>query len=124
MFVFATAIPFTEDALRNLKVGEKVQVSSGMGGSYTLSVKDIKDTGIEMNPHNSLPYDLTYKWPEAKEMFFLLMPSSEYGIYPKHVAIAKQAGHSTLDDIASAIATYTGETISLVKHYITNNTLL
>ena len=108
MIVPAESIAFTESGVRNLSPDDEVQVSSGMGGSYTLKVIELTSKTIKLTrkfsstPHwyENVEYDLS----EAQKELFLLMPNGEFQIQDTHIKIAIKAGYDTPKAIVEAVA--------------------
>lgn len=104
-----------------LKYGAKVYVPSGMGGSFTLCVKNVRRDGIQFSCKNDCPSylkNIFYTFDEVKENCYLLMPSMIYGLSQSHIDTAIAAGYRDKADILEAIADSTNSSISLIGSYL------
>jgi len=124
MFVTANNITFTRSGIQSLSKGDKVQISSGMGGSYTLHVVSNTNKEISLSGGLNLPSyfrDVSYTLDEALSELFLLMPKAIYGVNTRHVALAIKAGYTTQQGIIEVICKTADTYAYLVKDFLTEN---
>jgi hypothetical protein len=107
-----------------LKIGAKVCVSSGMGGCFTLCVKNVECDGIRFSCNKDYPsylQNIFYTFDEIIMNCYLLMPSMIYGLSQSHIDTAIAAGYRSKTDIIQAIADSTEESVSLIEYYLKSN---
>lgn len=104
-----------------LRVGDKVCVPSGMGGSYTLCVKNVECDGIRFSCNKDYPsylQNIFYTFKEVRDKCYLLMPSMIYGLSQSHIDTAIAAGYRAKTDIIQVISDSTDSSISLIECYL------
>lgn len=107
MFVTANALKFSSLGLQSLQTNDEVQISSGMGGSYTLKVVSVGTKYIKTKGVRNCPVYLAsseYTFDEALEEFYLLMPVASFGVTKQHIKIANKAGFHNKEDLISIVA--------------------
>lgn len=121
MIVSANRFDFNLVGLKKLKPTDKVQVNSGMGGTFTLIVDNVSEVGLSLTGNVNAPSwfkKVEYSWEEALSSLFLLMPSADYGVKDQHIALARKAGYESDSDIVEAVSTSANTYAYLVERLL------
>jgi len=75
MFVPAKRKPLEQEAIEVLKVGDKVETDSNMGGSFTIELTKIENEQYFFSStHSDWPYKYEWSKDELKENIYTLVP--------------------------------------------------
>lgn len=121
MFVPAKPIYFIRAALANLQPDTKVQIPSGMGGTFTLQVKEVVNERITLTGGENVPswyQHITLSFDDALHKIYLLMPSAIYGVTQQHIDVANSAGYIDADEVVNIVAITACTSVGAVRQFL------